>query len=251
VRVQDESQSGRGLLDLAVYVVPPEDHALYQVCAAVLGWDCRNERPVARPQLSGIPADVLAEWVGPAAAYGPHGTIAGWMRVPARERQKIIDDLAGVARTFAPIRLERGRFAQPGDFWYAGTAPVPILVAQFDESLGALRALHAEVLLRFNTRAVSSIYNDRADLSFYNARHRWRIAHYHEARVLEDFEFHVSFATALPSSDAADRLRRAILEDTGLFQRREHTTWLTDELVLFERRPDGFWRLGETFRLMG
>jgi Protein of unknown function (DUF1045) len=139
----------------------------------------------------------------------------------------------------------------PGDFWYPGTAPVQLLVSVFDEPLGALSALHAEVLVRFNPLAINSNYDERRNQPAYNARHRRRIDRYHEPRVLEDFAFHVSFASNLPSVDAADRLRRAIVDATGLFQQRHHTTWIADEPVLFERRPHGFWRLAEVFKLTG
>jgi hypothetical protein len=239
------------IADWAVYVVPPADHPLYEICASVLGWDCRREQLVERPRLPGISPETLASWVGPATHYGPHATIAGWMRTPLRHRDRIVAELAGIARTFAPIHLERGRFPVPSDFWYAGSSPFPVLVAVFDEPLGALSAVHAEVLVCFNTLAVSRDDEERRRLPVFNTRQRWRIGHYHEPLVLEDFRFHVSFATSLPSIDAADRLRRAIVDATGLFERREHCTWIADELVLFERRPDGFWRLAEFFKLTG
>jgi hypothetical protein len=238
-------------LDLAVYIAPPADHALYQVCAAILGWDCRGETAVPRLSLPGISPDLLASWVGPATHYGPHGTVGGWMRIPARHRARIVDDLSALARTFAPIRLERGRFPVPGDFWHPLTAPAPILVAVFDEPLGALHALHAEVIVHFNRLASGSYFEDRSDLARYTPRERWRVARYHEPLVLEDFAFHVSFATAVPSVDAIDRLRRAIVDTTGLFASREHTTWSADDLLLFERRPDGFWRISDAFPLTG
>jgi hypothetical protein len=98
------------IADWAVYLVPPEDYPLYQACAAVLGSDCRREAPVERPRLPGIPAEVLAEWVGRAANYGPHATISGWLRVPVRHRDQILDDLSRIARTLAPIRMERADF---------------------------------------------------------------------------------------------------------------------------------------------
>jgi hypothetical protein len=189
--------------------------------------------------------------VGPAAQYGPHGTIGGWMHIPAAQRGRIIQDLSAMCRTFAPIPLERGRFASPGDYWYPATMQFPILVAVFDDPLGALRALHAEVLVHFNRRAVGSYHDDHADVTRYSPHVRWRAQRYHEAGVLEDFEFHVSFATALPGADAADRLRRAIVDTTGLFEARDHTSWTVDELLLFERRTDGFWRIAERFPLTG
>jgi hypothetical protein len=238
-------------LDLGVYVVPPAEQALYQVCASVLGWDCRSERAVERIQLPGISAGQLERWVGPAAQYGPHGTIGGWMHVPAVERGRIVDNLSALCRTFAPIRLERGRFASRGDYWYPPTAPGAILVAVFDDPLGALRALHSEVLVYFNRLAVGSYHDGRVDVTRLEPRTRWRSQRYHEPRVLEDFEFHVSFATALSGADAVDRLRRAIVDTTGLFEARDHTTWTVDELVLFERRTDGFCRIATRFPLTG
>jgi hypothetical protein len=237
--------------DLAVYLVPPAGHALYDVCASILGWDCRREVAVERVSLPGISAELLERWVGPAAQYGPHGTVSGWMRIPNEHRTSIVDDLARLSRTFTPIRFARGRFPVPGDFWHPRTAPAPILVAVFDEPLGALAALHAEVIGRFNTLATGSYFDDHADLAAYTARQRWRTARYHEPRVLEEFEFHISFATALSGVDGVDRLRRAIVDTTGLFELREHTTWTAQELVLFERRPDGWWRMAEVFRLGG
>jgi hypothetical protein len=107
------------------------------------------------------------------------------------------------------------------------------------------------VIGRFNTLATGSYFDDHADLAAYTARQRWRAARYHEPRVLEEFEFHISFATALSGVDGVDRLRRAIVDTTGLFELREHTTWTAQELVLFERRPDGWWRMAEVFRLGG
>lgn len=239
------------LLDLAVYLVPPEEHEIYRVCAAVLGWDCRRERAVERMALPGIPPDLLAEWVGPAAKFGPHGTVGGWMRVPSRHRDRIVDEMREVAASFGPIALTRGRFAAPGDYWHPATAPSPILVAAFDELTGMLDALHAEVVVRFNRLAVSSTQSDRIDAPIWTPRERARLARYHEARVLEGFRFHVSFATGTPGPDAVDRLRRAIVDATGLFSRREHTTWTAAELFLFERGPDGFWRMPERFAFSG
>lgn len=112
-----------------------------------------------------------------------------------------------------------------------------------------MRALHWEVLVYFNRLAVGSYHDDRADLSRCSPRFRWRAQRYHEPRVLDDFEFHASFATALPGADATDRLRRAIVDTSGLFESREHTVWTIDELLLFERRTDGFWRIAEQFPL--
>jgi len=169
------------------------------------------------------------------------------MKIPASERGRISDNLAALCQSFEPIRLERGRFAASGDYWHPANARVPILVAVFDDPLGALRSLHAETLVYFNRLATGSYFQDRADLSRYAARERWRQKRYHEPWVLEDFEFHVSFATGLPGIDAVDRLRRAIVDATGLFESRDHTTWTIDELTLFERRPDGFWRIAERF----
>lgn len=234
------------LADWAVYAVPPLESALYQTCAAILGWDCRRESTVERLQLPGIGPEVLQTWVGPAAVYGPHATLCGAMRIPRAQRDRVVSDLQDVARRFGPIQLERGRFAGPHDFWYAGSAPRPILVVQFDDPSGELRALHAETLVRFNTLAVSSLFISQPS---YSTRLNARVARYHDPRVLEDFEFHVSFATALPSSDAADRLRRAIVDSSGLFSQADHARWTIDTLCLFERRPDGFWRLAETFPL--
>jgi hypothetical protein len=235
------------LADWAVYLVPPADHALYRVCSTILGWDCRQQLQVERLALPGIPPEILKTWVGPAALYGTHATLSGWMRVPNEHRARIVDELGAVARTFGPIQLDGGRFPAPGDFWYPTTAPIPILVAVFDEPLGALRALHAEVLARFNTLAVSSSYDSGAELPRYTPRHRFYIRRYHEPRVLDEFQFHVSFATALPGPDAVDRLRRAIVDTTGLFSVREHCTWTANEMWLFEQRPDGYWRLAESF----
>jgi hypothetical protein len=234
------------LTDWAVYAVPPLESALYQTCAATLGWDCRRESTVERLQLPGIAPEVLKTWVGPAAVYGPHATLCGAMRIPREHHDHVVADLQEVARRFAPIQLERGRFAGAHDFWYAGSAPRPILVVQFDEPSGELRALHAETLVRFNTLAVSSLFTTQPN---YPPRFNARVVRYHDPRVLEDFEFHVSFATALPSSDAADRLRRSIVDSTGLFSEPEHARWTIDELWLFERRPDGFWRLAQSFPL--
>ncbi len=236
------------LADWAIYAVPPLESALYQVCAAILGWDCRQESRVERLQLPGIAPVVLQAWVGPAASYGPHATLCGTMRIPRKHRDRIVRDLEVVACRFAPIQLERGRFAGPHDVWYAGSSPWPILVVQFDEPLGELRGLHAETLVRFNTLAVGSHFIARPN---YSARFNARVARYHDPRVLEDFEFHVSFATALPSNDAADRLRRAIVDSTGLFSQPDHARWTINELCLFERRRDGFWRLAESFPLRG
>ncbi len=53
------------------------------------------------------------------------------------------------------------------------------------------------------------------------------------------------------SSSAADRLRRAIVDGTGLFSQLDHTRWTINELCLFERRQDGLWRLAESFPLRG
>jgi hypothetical protein len=69
--------------------------------------------------------------------------------------------------------------------------------------------------------------------------------------VFENFHFHISFATRMPGVDAVDRLRRAIVDATGLFSRKEDTVWTADELCLFERRPDGQWRIAEAFPLAG
>ena len=90
--------------DMAVYLVPPANHALYDVCASILGWDCRREVAVERVSLPGISPELLERWVGPAAQYGPHGTVSGWMRIPSEHRPSIVDDLARLSRTFAPIQ---------------------------------------------------------------------------------------------------------------------------------------------------
>lgn len=239
------------LADLGVYLVPPAGHALYRVCASVLGWDCRREVAVEGPPLPGLAPERLAAWVGPAAAFGPHVTIGGWMRVPACDRARVVDDMRAVAASFEPLELTGGRFAAPGDFWHPTTAPRPILVAVYDEPTGMLDALHAEVVVRFNRLAVSSTQSDRIDAPHWTPRERARLRRYHEARILDGFRFHVSFATATPSADAVDQLRRAIVTATGLFGRREDTVWTAAELCLFERRPDGRWRIAEAFPFAG
>ena len=228
--------------DLAVYLVPPSDHRLYSVGSSVLGWDNRREVRVPRPALPGISDEQLATWVGPAEFFGIHATIGDALRVPTVMRSQVVDELRTIAREFPAIRLSGGRFFNRGEFFSPNT-----LVATYDDSSGALLALHSEVVARFNRLARGSGYWDYREDPRWTPKQRWRIERYYAPFILDAFQFHFTFASSLAGPEAVDRLHRAVVDVTGLFSQPSDTTLLLSEAWLFEKRSDGYWRLAEAF----
>jgi hypothetical protein len=188
-------QVGR-LVPFAAYLIPPAESPLYRFGSEVLGYDVHENRQIASP---------FAPWVGDAADFGFHVTVADALYMYTQRDidllQKEIEFLLqGLPPVPIRLQLKEG---------FPNKSSVSLL-CQNDN--GVLEYLHHELVTRCYRTAAGSNYDlgqVSADRGGTSERTRLMIQHYHAPYVLGRFQPHFTLLTALP---AEEHEREKVLE---------------------------------------
>lgn len=225
-----------------VYLIPEGQLPLYTLGSALLGYDIRKQTH-ATPLLAGVVGEArLRPWIGNAALFGIHATIADCLSYRAEDAEEIDKRLAWIAQRIAPFTLYNGRFF--AEFHAAPRA----LTLTFDSPDGALQQLHRLVVTLISVLHESSPYfaawEERLDPPF-----RRNLIRYGAPSVLEHFWPHWSLATSVPDQETWAYLRDETVRQTGLFTTEETRTLPVTSIQLVEQQEDGHYRIAASYDL--
>lgn len=227
---------------LAVYIVPPADTPLYTIGSSFMGYDIRNETKQSPLLTDAFNEKDMVSWVGRASMFGFHATLGDALEFPESSIEEIKTRLAWIASRTAPFTLTNGRIRE---FSRA-------ISVTFDSPDDSISHLHYLIVTMINILYCSSPFFEPY-MDTYPKDERYHVIRYGvpHARILDNFSLHFSMATHIPNQAIWGKVRSALIEKTGLFQKEEHRTLLVDEIHLIQQHKDRFFRIVQSFPLTG
>lgn len=178
-----------GFKRYAIYYAPRRG-AFAEAAAEWLGWDVATGKPVAQPDLAGLPGALHDLTVAP-RKYGFHGTIKAPFRLAAGQTESAVQaGVAGLARRLAPVRMPGLRLARLGGFL--------ALIPDGDEA--GLQAFGAEVVRGLDSFRAALTPDERARRrpDSLSPRQRELLDQWGYPHVMELFRFHLTLTDDLP-----------------------------------------------------
>ncbi len=185
----------------AIYYTPPPG-PLARFGAAWLGWDMAKARPVAHPDIPGLPAP-LPQITATPRRYGFHATIKPPFRMADGQTTAELDAaLAAFCASRAPVPLGVLTLTRLGRF----------LALLASRNTGALNLLASDTVRRFDSfRApMTPAEFSRRDLPHLSDDQRANLRIWGYPHVMADFRWHMTLTGKLPAAQA--RATMAALE---------------------------------------
>jgi hypothetical protein len=232
--IRDNKVSLEKLNPFAIYFVPDSKTSLYKFGSKVLGYDIYKKTPIDT---------VWADYVGVAANFGFHLTIADALYCISRKELEVIaKEVNIVVEDFKPFTLS---FEIQKNF----PDKHSISLVCNDES-GTLEALHFEMICRCYKKAAASNYSlelAKADRDNDIARANLMIKHYKAPYILTRFKPHFTLLTKVPS----EKMENIFNELKKLYEEQVENNQIEIDAVAFMLKSDGeqTWEIDKKFKL--
>jgi hypothetical protein len=227
----------------AVYVVPASDSKLYRTGTHVLGYDIREGRVLrATPEISEV-----RPYVGEAAAYGFHATLADALLF-SNEAQidRVRAELKFLSEEFRPFRLSDLSVSESSQDRRA-------IIIEATDRTGTAEALHHELVSRVYRLATSSTYlagQTTKRMPLGDSRAQLMLERYGSQYILNALTLHLTLLAACPI--AGDARKNVIDTVTKLLDPMISDGLDVEELALVTRRHgENRWVIDSTFSLCG
>lgn len=219
----------------AVYLVPELTTPLYRFGSKVLGYSLRERHSTDSPWI---------EWVGSAAEYGFHLTVADVLYfLNQNEIDRLHRELENLASGLRPFRLSNLKVA-------AGLPNPRSISLSSEDNSGSMETLHHELVFRTYRRAAASNYSlglAHLDRDSNHNRAHLMIQRYHAPYILNAFKPHFSLLTNVAASKLLETERDVRL----LFEEMVPDDHVVIKSVALVTRPspDARWEIEREVRL--
>ncbi len=220
-----------------IYVVP--EGALYRAGADWLGWDSVAGKPVAQPDLPGLPLEPDTLTATP-RKYGFHGTIKPpFFLADGTDVQGLDAAARDFCATQTPVTIPRLEIRRLGGF-------VAMVPAAPSEALSALAAASVEALDPFRAPPGETELAKRRN-SGLNDRQEALLARWGYPYVMEEFRYHMTLTGNL-SHDAAETTRDVLIPH---FAPHMPEPFVIDSLCLMGEDAEGRFHLVHRYTFSG
>lgn len=226
----------------AVYIIPSSSSGFYKFGSSVIGYDVIREESIPPSESTAG----LRQYVGEAAAYGFHATLAEALYFTTNNSiERVRSEVKFLSRQFKPFRLNGLRVeVSPHD--------VSALVVRADDQSGTVECLHHELVSRIYGLAVSSTYlagSTVKALPRESLRAQLMLDRYGSPFIFQDYMLHFTLCGACPPGgsqvETLDVLRREL-------SKVEEAEVMVDRIVLLTKKPGELrWKVEESFPLCG
>lgn len=237
-RIASNAFTNRDLNDLAafaVYFIPEAQCAEYQLGSKILGYDVREKSPLTSP---------WQEWVGSAAEFGLHLTIADALYFFSKQDVNFLEtQIRDFCARLKPFSL---RYEVVAGFPDATTISLVCT-----DSSGSLHAIHSDMVARCYSQAAGSNYTLHAvptnrNYCMQTERTAMMKKLYKAPYVLECFKPHITLLTKVP----AEKIMELTAELAGNFHDvNPQQTISVKKIAIMEKSHDSWALKGEELPL--